>query len=326
MRRLAGMAPRGPIFEPEAHLVQDGPTKCWTMPELGFEADPTTGLGDYAMCEPFRLLTDEGVAMVRDEVERLRELTRGSSPMAPNVLRAVGDFSPFLYDLTSSEELATLVSNAVRTSVIAHPMTSERAHVNMSLPIGGSSSLFAPPPRTTAAAAAAAEDEASLGFQFDWHFDSQPFVCIMMLSDMPEHPVGGQTLIRKSNGEVVKLQYPGAGYAYILQGSAIEHLALSASNYNRVTMITSFIGADPATRDLSDLRCSSTYTHHGWVASEYVRYRLQRLASRAGQRSLGSFASRSRFDNDAAKSELDQLLQYVQHTRNSLDVIESRRA
>ena len=73
---------------------------------------------------------------------------------------------------------------------------------------------------------------------FGWHTDSQPFVCITMLSDPPEGAIGGEPHVQKSNGEVVKLQFPAAGYSYLLQGSVIPHAAMPALNYKRVTMIT----------------------------------------------------------------------------------------
>ena len=56
---------------------------------------------------------------------------------------------------------------------------------------------------------------------FGWHVDSQPFVCIVMLSDPPTDAIGGETLVRNKNGEEISLTFPGAGYAYLLQGSLL---------------------------------------------------------------------------------------------------------
>lgn len=41
----------------------------------------------------------------------------------------------------------------------------------------------------------------------DWHTDSYPFVCVTMLSDCKDM-VGGETALRKGNGEVVKVRGP----------------------------------------------------------------------------------------------------------------------
>lgn len=40
-----------------------------------------------------------------------------------------------------------------------------------------------------------------------WHYDSFPFVCVMMLSDCTDM-VGGETAVRKPSGEVMKIRGP----------------------------------------------------------------------------------------------------------------------
>lgn len=48
------------------------------------------------------------------------------------------------------------------------------------------------------------EDESPI---VDWHTDSYPFVCVTMLSDCIDM-VGGETALRKGDGEVVKVRGP----------------------------------------------------------------------------------------------------------------------
>lgn len=50
-------------------------------------------------------------------------------------------------------------------------------------------------------------EEPDLGPIVDWHTDSYPFVCVTMLSDCREM-IGGETAIRKGNGEVMKVRGP----------------------------------------------------------------------------------------------------------------------
>jgi hypothetical protein len=40
-----------------------------------------------------------------------------------------------------------------------------------------------------------------------WHYDSYPFVCVVMLSDTT-NMVGGETAIRKPSGEVIRVRGP----------------------------------------------------------------------------------------------------------------------
>ena len=41
----------------------------------------------------------------------------------------------------------------------------------------------------------------------DWHTDSYPFVCVTMLSDC-SNMLGGETALRKGNGEIMKVRGP----------------------------------------------------------------------------------------------------------------------
>jgi hypothetical protein len=40
-----------------------------------------------------------------------------------------------------------------------------------------------------------------------WHYDSYPFVCVVMLSDASTM-VGGETAIRKPSGDIIKVRGP----------------------------------------------------------------------------------------------------------------------
>jgi len=42
----------------------------------------------------------------------------------------------------------------------------------------------------------------------DWHTDSYPFVCVLMMSDCTEM-TGGETALRTGNGDIMKVRGPG---------------------------------------------------------------------------------------------------------------------
>ena len=46
----------------------------------------------------------------------------------------------------------------------------------------------------------------------DWHHDSYPFVCVTMLSDCSQM-VGGETALKKGNGDILKVRGPEMVYA-----------------------------------------------------------------------------------------------------------------
>ena len=88
-----------------------------------------------------------------------------SAPVAPEVMRGVTHYSTFIDDLWSSPELTAILSACAGIALKPHPMQLERAHVNVQSP-----KVDAETP------------------VFGWHTDSQPLVCIVMLSDVPDDP------------------------------------------------------------------------------------------------------------------------------------------
>lgn len=74
----------------------------------------------------------------------------------------------------------------------------------------------------------------------DWHTDSYPFVVVTMLSDCTDM-AGGETVLRKGDGDTLKLRGPQMGYSVLLQGRYIEHKGLRAyGSTERITAVTSF--------------------------------------------------------------------------------------
>lgn len=73
-----------------------------------------------------------------------------------------------------------------------------------------------------------------------WHYDSYPFVCVLMLSDVSSM-IGGETALQCGDGRIAKARGPGVGNCVVMQGSVIKHAALRAYNAGeRITMVTSF--------------------------------------------------------------------------------------
>ena len=56
--------PAEPAFDAKTHLDYQPPVKRHSMKELGL--DPSAALCDFAVTEPFQLLSSEGVAAVRE--------------------------------------------------------------------------------------------------------------------------------------------------------------------------------------------------------------------------------------------------------------------
>lgn len=59
----------------------------------------------------------------------------------------------------------------------------------------------------------------------DWHRDSYPFVCVVMLSD-PTGMTGGETMCKKADGSCLPICFPAAGSAIVLQVPAASNMTL----------------------------------------------------------------------------------------------------
>lgn len=75
-------------------------------------------------------------------------------------------------------------------------MDTDIAHVNVSFDDGSTTAIQNQN---------GADDDGTSAFA--WHYDSFPFVCVMMLSNCTGM-VGGETALRKPNGDVIKIRGP----------------------------------------------------------------------------------------------------------------------
>lgn len=305
---------RPPVeFDADAHLSLDGPDKTYKLHEFGFPDG--AGFSSFAATEPFQLLEPEAVDIINEELkdENIQQTCTYSSPVAPQVMRGLTHHSRFIDKLWSSPELTSLLSASAGIALKPHPMQLERAHVNIQTPdydyMSTTSGLV--------------EDDTPV---FGWHTDSQPFVCIVMLSEPPlTGGIGGETYVKKLNAdgeeELVKLSFPGAGYAYLLQGSIIPHCAMPARNYERITMITAYVPANPLIGEGTGLGLAKEYTDRDQLGREYFQYRISSASQKAtklARRSLWERSDRA-FNIDSAAHALDSLINDLQVTRLQLE-------
>ncbi len=114
----------------------------------------------------------------------------------------------------------------------------------------------------------------------DWHTDSYPFVCVLMLSDCTTM-IGGETALRTGNGDILKVRGPEMGCAVVLQGRYIEHQALRALGATeRITMVTSFRPRCPALPDDTVLTTVRPISNLSELYFQFSEYRLEILEER----------------------------------------------
>ena len=120
-------------------------------------------------------------------------------------------YAPFVYDAWRSPEVLAIVSQIAGVELVPQ-MDFEIAHMNVSVQTEEEKQAALAALKEKASRDA---DEGVSGCPWeddrpivDWHTDSYPFVCVLMLSDCT-HMIGGETALRCGNGEIMKVRGPG---------------------------------------------------------------------------------------------------------------------
>ncbi|KAL6250270.1 hypothetical protein RBB50_002571 [Rhinocladiella similis] len=299
-------------FEPSKHLTFEHPQRVWTMEEIGM-ADK--GVSPNAVSEPFPLFTEEAVQQMRAEVlsEPVWKNCQYKSNIAQCQLRGFApEYAPFVYDVWRSPEVLSIVSKIAGVDLVP-AMDFEIAHMNISIKSKEEQEAVKQALEEKEHREA---DEGVSGCPFeddtpivDWHTDSYPFVCVTMLSDCT-NMIGGETALRKGDGEIMKVRGPAMGHAVVLQGRYIEHQALRAlGGTERITMVTSFRPKSAFIKDDTVLTTVRSVSDLSELYSQYAEYRLEMLEERV-RAQLKEIRDRKRarrgFDTAKAKAFINE--------------------
>jgi len=271
-------------FDPEKHIDFYPPSKTYSMRDLNLPED--TGVSPFAVSEPFPMFTKEAIHRMRAEVlsKNVWENCRYASNLAHCQLRGFAPkFAPFVYDTWKNPATLAIVSRVAGIDLTTE-MDFEIGHINISV----KSQVQKEEELRTYAKNASAdgnkgvvvgsrEDEKPI---VDWHRDSYPFVCVVMLSDCT-NMIGGETALRTGTGEILKVRGPQMGCAVVLQGRYIEHQALRAlGTSERITMVTSFRPRSPYVRDDTVLTTVRPISDLSELYFQFSEYRLEMLEER----------------------------------------------
>ncbi|KAI9712007.1 MAG: hypothetical protein M1820_001715 [Bogoriella megaspora] len=255
-------------FDPTKHLSFQPPERIITMGEIGLE---NHGISPNAVSEPFQIFTKEAIEQIRAEVfseEVLRDC-QFASTFNRNMIRGMGPArAPFTYSAWNSPELISKVSEVAGIDLIPS-IDFEIANINISVSNGDSVNI------------ASRDDPLGDGLSsVAWHYDSFPFVCVVMLSDCTGM-AGGETALRTAAGEIMKVRGPAMGSAVVLQGRYIEHQALKAlGGRERISMVTCFRPRSPDIRDETVLTGVRGISYKSELYTQYTEYRFEILEER----------------------------------------------
>lgn len=257
LNKLRIKDPRSIKFDPKKHLLFTDnyyeKTKKWTLEDLEvkeFHQEPITNIG---VTEPFPLFTDEAVAIMRwellkkDTVKFAGRHTEHSNSESDDIevyIRGhARDHDSFTYEAWKHPETLKILSKLANVE-LDHVFDYEMAHSNISIKLTQDEEEFKPLDDEE-------EELSQVKGSVTWHYDSPQMVCVLMLSDTT-NMMGGETALQTGNGKVAKVKGPKQGWATLLQGRILKHIATQPKgNYTeRITSVASLRPKDPLQENL----------------------------------------------------------------------------
>lgn len=204
-------------FDPAKHLSFWPPSSILTMKDLALEP---TALSGVATTEPFSFLSHEAVLEMRRELFSKDVLDNCLFHTRPGSVQLRGmapRYAPFIHQFWHSPEVLKIVSDLAGVDLVP-ALDYEISHTNVQLGPGGIDEVrrtpVEPPVATEEAIRKSEEDRKKKRAMTDqskpiieWHKDSHPWVCVVMLSDA-RHMVGGETELMKGDGSTLKVRAP----------------------------------------------------------------------------------------------------------------------
>lgn len=206
-------------FDPAKHVAYSPPEQTLRMEDLGH---PPTDLSSTASTVPFPLLSHEAVLQHRRELfspDVLDNCLHHTRPGSVQLRGMAPRYAPFIHQFWHSPEILKIVSENAGVDLVP-VMDYEISHANVQMGPDGVDRVRATPvdpPVATEEAIEQFEKDKPKSAQravtdqkkpiIEWHKDSHPFVCVVMLSDA-RHMVGGETELQKADGTTVKVKAP----------------------------------------------------------------------------------------------------------------------
>lgn len=273
-----------PVFNAEKHLCLEQPTSIYSLHDLGYSKNDIAGCeSSFGYCNAFRILSDEGVKIMKAICERIYGNRNESAGTGANRLgsyaRGAGYRSQFIRDFCDSPELAAHLSKIAKVTLGRHSVPAVACGIN-----------YAPEDITKAVDT--------------WHVDSVSFDVVMLMTD-PKLIKGGEFQIFKGTKEegqallgisgeegvditlpedrVSTMPFPAAGYGFLQQGNMIFHRACRLlEKGDRITMIPSFEVLPRSAKDETNSINMSDWTDPG-IRPELARHEISRASARLEQ-------------------------------------------
>ena len=208
------------------------------LADLGYTDEDIAGKATpVAASAPFRMLSDEGTAVMLDIARTLRSFVKPAGDRIENALRGACYRSRWLRDLCISQEVSSHLEAIYGTEIAPHPMPVHLGHMN-----------FEPKEIDTAI------DK--------WHHDTLPLDYVLMVTDPKSTKGGDFEYFVGTKAEAAELaaagktpppertiapEFAGPGYAIALHGDMVVHRAGPLLELDeRISMVNGYVALDTA--------------------------------------------------------------------------------
>lgn len=270
-----------PSFDAVRHLALEQPASTLSLADLGYDEDVISRApSPLGVSAPFRIFSDEGLAVVNELAMRMKDNRNESSGTGKDRLgsyvRGAGYRSKFVRDLCRCPQLAAFLSELAGVALASHSVPAVACGIN-----------YAPEDISRAVDT--------------WHVDSVSFDMVILLTDPATFRGGEFQYFRgtKTEGErilggggeggtqndlpserVDTMRFPAAGYGFLQQGNLVFHRARRLlARAERTTMIPSFVvlgggdGTNVAAMSKWNDPCllAELARHEAWLAETRLR-------------------------------------------------------
>ncbi|CAH6719549.1 hypothetical protein CLIB1444_02S11122 [[Candida] jaroonii] len=296
-------------FDATKHLKPYEIKKKYTFKDFGIEKTHVEPVSEIAATDPFDFITEEAVDLMKWEIFHDKNIVKEFGRATRGKSRLQFQMSGFFDKLRFTKELWTSKEvqqrfNDIMGIELEMPHVFCMGHVNVSLADSTKPELD---PSIDYEELLAQQDKNAdqVSSALDWHYDSPPLVCVVMLS-APPNMIGGETGIKKGDESILRIPNSTPGTATVLQGRVIKHIATKPiNNFDRISYVVSFVPKDPLAKDST----CATSERPGATASftndkfypNYLSYRFERVEKR-----LESFR-KELMDNYSKGEKFDQM-------------------
>lgn len=280
-------------FDPEKHILYKEndfeKVRIHKLKELGIDKTHVPSISDVAVTDPFPLFTEDACNIMKWEAFQTKNVEKyGKIPIMSKGTTST-DFqvcgytknSPFTVAAWKHPKTQEIVNKfaGVRLKIM---FDYEIAHINASL----ISLKYGSGHRETNENGANPEEDSKA--VFDWHYDSNSFSAVLMLSTNDKME-GGKTGLKTGSEDVVYVDGPRIGYVTIIQGRVVKHIATKPKTNDE--RISSIVGYVPESLDVPDTTVLTTFrpsvsprSLHNEYYPQWMEYRFKRIEDRLARK------------------------------------------